>query len=311
MKLSSEVKVGAIGIVTIVVLVWGINYLKGRNILSSSYAVHAFSTESGGLEVSSPVIMHGVKIGYVDQIVLRTAEKPPVKLILSLEKEYPIGSSSVAELFSADLLGSKAIRIVQSGENHTLGDQDTIPIRVVPDLISNLQTAFLPVLDQMGRLAVSLDTLSRRLDTLVGAEALKNTLEHLSSATGSLKSALAEGGSLDNSFRNLESLTGVLSDRKEDVASLVTHLNSISETIDSAGLGQLAGELHGVSEQFNLLLEQVNSGEGTAGKLFYSDSLYRNLEALTADLDSLVRDLNENPEDYVQISVFGRSKKKK
>ncbi len=66
MKLSIEAKVGFIGIATLVVLIWGINYLKGRNILSSTYTLHAFYEDSGGLESSAPVLMNGVKIGYVD-----------------------------------------------------------------------------------------------------------------------------------------------------------------------------------------------------------------------------------------------------
>lgn len=94
------------------------------------------------------------------------------------------------------------------------------------------------------------------------------------------------------------------------MASLVGHLNSISAAVDSAGLDRLSEELIAVSEQFNHLLAQVNSGEGSAGKLIYSDSLYISLETLITDLDTLIRDLNENPGDYVQFSVFGKSKSK-
>ena len=61
--------------------------------------------------------------------------------------------------------------------------------------------------------------------------------------------------------------------------------------------------------QIDLMMKQINSGEGSAGKLLYSDSLYQSLNVLVADLDSLVLDLIENPKDYVQVSVFGKSKK--
>jgi phospholipid/cholesterol/gamma-HCH transport system substrate-binding protein len=311
MKISIEVKVGIIGIATIVVLIWGINYLKGRNILSSTYEIYTHFSETGGLESSAPVLLNGVKIGYVDQIILRTDQVPPILLALHVEKEYPIPEGSKAELFSADLLGTKAIRIIPSQGIRDMDDQDTIMGSVAPDLVASLQNSLFPILDQVSRLAGSLDTLSRQLSDIAGSDAIGELLEHLASTTGSLKTALSPGGSLDQSFRNLESFTSVLHSQEEEVASMIHHLNSVSESIDSAQIDRLAGELYDASHQFNALLEQVNSGEGNAGKLFYSDSLYINLELLIADLDQLVKDLNEHPEDYVQISVFGKSKKKK
>ena len=90
MKLSSEAKIGVIGIVTIVVLIWGINYLKGRNILSSSYALHAFLDDAGGLESSASVLMNGVKIGFVKELILRPGDPNPISIILNIEKEFPL-----------------------------------------------------------------------------------------------------------------------------------------------------------------------------------------------------------------------------
>jgi phospholipid/cholesterol/gamma-HCH transport system substrate-binding protein len=311
MRFSIEAKVGIIGLVTIAVLIWGINYLKGKNILSSTYTLYAFYPESGGLETSAPVMLNGVKIGYVDEIELRTGEVPPIKLTLNIEKEYRLATGSVAELYSADLMGTRAIRIIPSGGQHYMGDQDTVTASLVPDLITNLQSRFFPLLELIGHLAESLDTLSQQLGTLVGSDAIGATLDHLAFVTGKLRTALLEGGDLDLSFGNLESFTTTLAEQGSRVSSLIGHLNSISEKLDSAGLDRLAVELVQVSGQLNTLLEQVNSGEGNAGKLFYSDTLYRKLELLIADLDHLVMDLNENPEDYVQISLFGRSEKKK
>ena len=114
MKISNEARVGIIGIVTIAVLIWGINYLKGRNILSSTYTLYTFFPESGGLESSSPVMINGIKVGYIEDLHLRTNESPAIKVILNIEKQYTIGAGSLAELVSADLLGTKAISISTS-----------------------------------------------------------------------------------------------------------------------------------------------------------------------------------------------------
>ena len=310
MKISNEARVGIIGIVTIAVLIWGINYLKGRNIFNSNYTLYTFFSESGGLGSSSPVLINGIKVGYIDDLQLRTNESPAIKAVLSIEKKFTLGEGSRAELVSADLMGSKVIRIVPSGNQLLLQDQDTIDGWLEPDMISSLQSALFPILEKTNTLATSLDSLSRQMNKVLSQDALSQIIENLADLTYSLKKSLASGGSLNESLRNLEAFTGVLEEEKDEMASLITNLNSMSESLNRAGLDSLSIEMTSVFSQLDILIGQVNSGEGSAGKLVYSDSLYQNVNVLVADLDSLVRDLKENPNDYVQVSVFGKSKKK-
>jgi phospholipid/cholesterol/gamma-HCH transport system substrate-binding protein len=316
MKLSSEVKVGIIGIATILALIWGVNYLKGRNILNSTYTLEAYYMDSGGLEASSPILLNGVKIGYVDEIILQPEEEFPIKVLLSIEKAYPLPAGSVATLASMDLLGTKGIRIDQpdraktTGRTDLISDKDQITSAVEVDMLSGLQAEVMPVMERVGDLAESLNQVVQKLDTLLVSQHTQNILEHISRVAEQLALSLERGGSLHTSFTNLESFSSMLSDQEEEISSMVGHLNSISAAVDSAGLDHLSAELLSVSEQFKLLLTQVNSGEGSAGKLIYSDSLYLHLETLLVDLDTLINDLNENPGDYVQFSVFGKSKKK-
>jgi len=311
MKFSSEAKIGVIGILTLAVLIWGINYLKGRNMLTNSYSLHAYYSDAGGLESSAPVLMNGVKIGFIKELELLPGENIPIKVVLSIEKAYPIQKGSQALLFSTDLLGTKAIRIEQSGEKQYLGYNDTIQSYIEPDMLSSLKGQIMPVMQQICSLAVSLDSLVQGLDQLIDSETTRETMEHLSTISESLKTSLKPGGSLHQSFRNLESFTSMLKAQEDEFASLTGHLNSISQSVDSAGINKLSHELLAMTQQFSLILEQINSGEGNAGKFIYSDSLYSNLDLLISDLDELIRDLNENPEDYVHISLFGNSQKKK
>lgn len=316
MKLSNEAKVGLIGIVTISVLIWGINYLKGRNILSSTYTLHAFYMDSGGLESSSPILLNGVKIGYVDEIRLRPQEKSPIELLLSIEKNYPLPKGARAVQASTDLLGTKAIKIeLQSTweEQKKPGyytEDDTILSAIEPDMISSFREELIPVANKISDLALSMDHLVQQMDTLLISQTTVDILKNLSEVSKSLSLTMKPGGTLNQSLGHLESFSSMLEGQEDNLTSLITHLNSLSMSLDSAGIDKLSFELRSVAEQFNLLFQQINSGEGTTGKLIYSDSLYRNLDVLISDLDTLIKDLNENPGDYVHISVFGKSKKK-
>lgn len=317
MKLSSEAKVGLIGIVTIILVIWGINYLKGKNIFSSTYPLIAFYMDSGGLEASSPVLMNGVKVGYIEEITLNPEEKAPIRMVLSIENTYPIPKGSKAVQISTDLMGSKAIQIellsmeIPAENREYYKENDIILTAVEQDLISSLEEQIMPVVDRISELAVSVDRLVHQIDTLLISEATVEMVQNLSDISKSIASTLEPGGSLNQSLSNIESFTTLLKAQEENVASLTGNLNSLSESLDGAGLDKLSKELLSVTEQLNQLLTQVNSGEGSAGKLIYSDSLYTNLEILITDLDTLINDLTENPGDYVHISVFGKNKKKK
>lgn len=309
MRFSSEAKVGVIGIVTIAVLIWGINYLKGRNILSSTYSIVALYYNTGGIEASAPVMMNGVKIGFVREVKLQPAENQPVYILLNIEKEYPVGADAVADLFSADLMGTKAIRILDQGGERLLENNDTINTSVTPDLLATLHAQISPVLEKVSSLAISLDTLARSINDLAGSENTGQIFEDLSRVSEALKSSLDVGGSLHNSFENLESFSSMLSGEQDEIATMVNHLSSFSQSLDSSNIEEVAGQLQHLTSQMGLLMDQVNSGKGSVGSLIYSDTLSRSLEVLIMDLDLLVKDLNENPEDYVQISLFGRPKK--
>ncbi len=306
MKISSEAKVGLIGIVTLAVLIWGINYLKGRNILNSTYTLHAFYEDSGGLENSSPVLMNGIKIGYIDAIKLQPESPRPVHVILHVEKQYTVSNGSTGTLFSADLLGSKAIRIESSGNEGVMKHQDTLLSSTEKDMIASVSAQVMPVMEQIGDLAESLDSVVLKMDKILDSDSPAELLDDLAEISSSLSASLSPGGSLHESFNNLESFTAMLESQEEEIASMTGHLNSISESLDSAGIENIANELHAASKAFTQLLEQVNSGEGSMGKLIYSDTLYLHLQNLVADLDSLVIDLKENPGDYVRFSVFGK-----
>lgn len=306
MKIKSEVKVGLIGIATLVILIWGINYLKGRDIMSKTYTLHAYYEDSEGLESSAPVLMNGVKVGYIDAIELQADAPLPIHIRLNIEKAYPLKIASTALLFSADLLGSRAIRLESSEEEGYLQHNDTIHTATETNMLSSLTEQVLPVMQQIGDLAESLDSVVLKLDKLLETDAPENTLQNLSEISASLSASLSSGGPLYESFVNLESFTSMLEAQEDEIASMTRHLNSISEAVDSAGLENIAEELTAASTEFTQLLEQVNSGKGSAGKLIYSDSLYTHLLYLVADLDSLVNDLNENPQDYVRFSLFGK-----
>jgi phospholipid/cholesterol/gamma-HCH transport system substrate-binding protein len=268
MKISSEAKIGLIGIATLAIIIWGINYLKGRNILNPDYSLHAYFEDAGGMEESSPVYMQGIKIGYIDHIELLQGIDKPVHMVLHVEKKYPVYAGSIAVLYSADVLGTRAVRIQSPVSGAVLENNDTLLSAIESDIFTSLSSQVLPVMEQIGTLSQSLDSVAQKIDELLESETTTGTLEDLRNITSSLSNSLDSGGALYNSLNSLEVFSSMLESQEEEIHSMVTHLNSFSETLDSAGIDRLAGELREAAGAFNQLMVQMNSGEGSMSKLF-------------------------------------------
>ena len=59
----------------------------------------------------------------------------------------------------------------------------------------------------------------------------------------------------------------------------------------------------------NKIVDGVDNGEGSIGKLLKDDKLYENLEGASRQLEQLLQDVKLNPKRYVHISVFGKKQK--
>lgn len=306
MKIKSEVKIGITGIITVLVIIWGVNFLKGRNVLSNNYMLVARYNQVDGLEPSAKVMMNGFKIGTVDNILFDTEAEVPFTLFLEIENKYRIKKGSEAEIYSADLLGSKAVQIHQSGEGAFLANGDTIYGNVAADMFSSLLDEVSPLLVNVSAAVQTLDSTGTALNHLLSDPAVRSMIRNLDSATGSLDGQLAESGDLAKTFENLKIISEGIGSQNESIKNTISSLESISGKLEHAGIDSLILHLNTVSSNLAGMTSSMEQGEGTIGKLIYEDSLYRQLGQLISDLDSLVIDLNENPKKYVSFSLIGK-----
>jgi phospholipid/cholesterol/gamma-HCH transport system substrate-binding protein len=74
-------------------------------------------------------------------------------------------------------------------------------------------------------------------------------------------------------------------------------------------LDKTLSKVQATLDNLNTTLNQINSGQGTAGKLVSDPKLYQNLNATANSLNILLQDLRLHPKRYINVSVFGRKDK--
>ena len=306
MKYSTELKIGITGIITLILIVWGINFLKGKNILRSNYVLIALYSQVDGLEASADVMLDGFKIGTVERVEFEPENSIPFTISLEIDKAYRLKRGSEAIIYSSDLLGTKAIKIEKSEAGVYYESGDTIRSSLSEDMISELLDGLPPLLSTVNAAVSTLDSVARSIQVILNDPAIAQILEDLDGVTSSIDEQLSSSGDLSRSFSNLRSISENLNAQNEAISQSITNFEDLSAQLKDAELDSLIKHLSGVGSNLESISKSIESGEGAIGKLIFEDSLYQQISMLMAELDTLVNDINENPKKYVGFSIFGK-----
>lgn len=304
MKISKEVKVGFVSIVAIALLVWGYNYLKGTNLFNANKTVYTEYPFIGGLAKSSPVIVNGFKIGLVSDVYFKDDQSGNlmVELVIT-DRKLKIPSNSVANLISLDLLSSKGIGLTLGDSDVELVNGDTIKSHFEKSMLDDVSEQLLPMKQKAEKMMDSLQ---------IAISTFKTTMSNFNEVFN------------DKNKRNLELAIEKFKVTMQRYDELAINLNSTMNTLKPTvkKYGDLADTLKQLDikttlakanktfDEITAVMQKMNNGEGTMGQLMTNDSLYKNLENATRDLDKLLIDMEANPKRYVHFSLFGRKDKK-
>jgi len=296
---TKEVKIAITGIVSIVVLFFGLQFLKGLSLFSNDAAYYVKFSDVSGLSSSSPVYANGYKVGVVKTIEYDYNPAGDIVAVLGLDKQMNLPRGSRAELAS-DLLGNIKINLIL-GDNPTdlLHAGDTIQGGLEGGVMSKVGE-MMPALE---RLLPKLDSIMSSLNQLLADPALRNTLHNVEGMTSNLNAT----------SRDLQSLSAQLN---HDVPSMLKKADGIMDNtqqltqhIASINMEEMTAKVNQTLANVEQMTQKLNSNEGTLGLLMRDASLYRNLTSTAANADSLLIDLKAHPKRYVHFSVFGKKDK--
>ncbi len=309
MKLSKEVKIGLIAIVVLAISVWGYNFLKGKNILRPTDEYYVVFDRVDGLIESGNVMYQGYKVGNITSLYFDNEKSGKFRVKIVLEERIKIPLESVVRIKQVNPLASTSdLEIIFSDNTQYHKPGDTLASEIstgLMDIVSEL-------VPKLQRAIGTLDTILLSVNNVLtpdGQFRLRKSISSLEGTLTSLNKSLAENGNLNKTFKNVESITGNLSDNNEKISSTLDNLSGITAALDSADLENTLRKLDTTLASLHNTLAKIDKGEGTIGMLFNDSSLYVNLDSTTYHLNLLLKDLQENPKRYVHFSVFGRKEK--
>lgn len=291
---TKEVVIAITTIIACAILVVGIDFLKGINIMKPTNYYYAVFNNVAGLGVSSPVKIDGFDVGLVRAVEYNYQKPGTIVVEISLDKKLKLTSGSKV-LLASDIMGTATLDLKMNPHVNTyLNPGDTIEGELAPDMMGSIKENILP---QLEHLLPKIDSILTGIQTIVSNPALNSALNQI-----------------DNVTKNLEKSTSNLTVMMEkqvpsilnNLDTVSAHLNLFSQDMKNIKLSNTINSIDSVLYGMNSISSKLNSKDNSLGLLLNDETLYHKLTKTATSADSLLIDLRLHPKRYVHFSLFGR-----
>lgn len=326
MKYTKEIKIGFIAILSVTLIVVGVNFLKGSSFFGGDDIYYGYFNESGGLMPASSVAVNGVTVGKVTAIEFLPFEKPEkrVKVTFNIQNhEIKLPKGLKIEIGSMDLFNKALILQFPNNINKGyLSSRSRIQGEVAKDMMQQMQAYADPISKKLNKLMNNVDRVVGSFadfwDTTATSEIhgslfeIRNAVKRFGKLTGDVEGLVAdERLKLSSILFNVLSITENINKSNKEISIVLGNAKHITDDMVSADFKGTIVDAHRVINTINKTLEEAEKGNGNLSKLLKDEALYNDLVKSNLKLQELLVDVKENPKRYVHFSLFGRKEKKK
>ena len=317
-KLKREYTIALTIMAGVLLLVFGINYLKGLDLLQKRNIYHAVYNDISGVSSSTPLFFRGLKVGQVVHTELMPDGSGRIALSVQVDEDrLRIPRDSRIRIYSADIF-TRAVSLELGASTELAGQGDTLLGNAELSLTESVNEQIDPLKRKAEGMLANIDSVLTSLQKILNAEArgdidasfssIRQTLETLERTAARVDAVVAaESEALKSTIENVNAVSGALARNGDRMDRIFANLDTATTALAGGRLDSLIADLGSTSRQLNAMLIAMNQGKGTMGKLMKDDSLYNNLNAASAELELLLEDLRMNPNRY--FSVFGKKDK--
>jgi len=299
LKISREVKVGALVLSGIVLFIYGFNYLKGKDLFNKSDTFYTEYTNVEGLVPSTPVTINGLNVGTVTEIGFKGDGSGKLAVKLVVNSDFKFSKNSKAELYETGLIGGKAVAIIPAfdgAENAKNGDVLQGSVKAgLTDLVNQRLT---PLQEKIEIMMVGADSLLSNVNEVFDEQTKANLRASISSLNDIVSNFKETSKAIDLLVAgNEEKLKTTLT----NVDNIASNLSKTTAQLAEADLKQIISTLEATIQNFKSISSKITQGEGSIGKLLNDETLYNNLEGASREMESLILDIKLHPARYRRI----------
>lgn len=302
---KKELIIGASVLLSLLILFFGIDYLKGINVFKSANYYYASYTNVAGLTQSAPVTLNGYKIGLVREINYEYDNPGHVRVELSLDKQLKVPVGTKAAIVT-DMLGTSSVDLRMAPGNNYCEVGSTLegitPGGMMDKLSNELMPSIVSIAPHIDSLVMALTAVTTDPALLSAVRRLDVIMANMETTTKSLNKAMAGVPMLVNTAN------GTMANVR-DISANLTQISSalavLSDDLKDMPLDSTMRNINRITANLDLATAQLNSTNSTLGLLLNDSSLYYNINNSAAHIDSILIDLKKQPKRYIPpIKIF-------
>lgn len=294
MNSKREIQVGLTVIISFIVLIVGLMWLKQVNIGAGELKYSVIFDGVGGMQVHDRVQVRGIRMGAVKSLDFTD---DGVLVEFTLKGNADLRSDAVVRLQTVGIVGEKVMEI-------SPGKSDPVEAGYIFKGIIDADMT-----GMMATGAIALDeaqVLTREIMALV--KELRNQGKLVETMDASHDIATKIGSLVDDVSPELKQLVTDLKGSVEKINSLVgdERLTSAIAGADRtfAKTDSLTILLTDVTASLAKVVAKMESGEGSLGKLIHDETLYAEADSTIMMVQDLIADMKARPKRYFHISLF-------
>ena len=304
---KKNVLIGLTVVVSICILYWGIEYLKGINLLKPANFYYAKFEKVNGLTVASPVTVNGFKVGQVREITY-DYDTNQISVELSFEKGLKIPDGSTIT-FSNELLGAAALQLNLGASKTYMEVGSVIPTQIQGGLMDKVGNDMMPALVSI---LPKVDSIVGSVNQILANPAIAASVTRCDAITRELAASSAQLTELMASLNKaipgmVHNANGVLANANAltgDLRTTTGNLNTITGNLKELPLDTTLNRINATLANVQRLTAKLNNENSSLGMLLNDKKLYQNATSTVASLDSLLQEEKKHPKKSVTIKVF-------
>lgn len=335
MKIANEVKVGILAIVSLAVLIVGYSFLKGKKLFSSQNTYYIEYERINGLLPSNPVQINGFQVGTIEKIMMKKDTSNNIIVQVVVDGNVPVPAKAPVRIISLSLLGDKGLEIDMS---HAAGaplakNGDNLIGLPENGLLQTAEAQLMPLKTKVEQTITTLDSTLNSLNVILASPEINSILKGVNQTVASTGKSVNKLDKILTDFKafsetGLPKVNGILANTEQlttDLKASSTKINSVMDntqrltgSLAQLPLDQTVRKINTTIEtatttlsEVTKLANQMKDEKGSLGMLLNDDSVYKNLEDLSSNLNKLIVALKDNPQDYVKLSLITINKKDK
>ncbi len=296
---TKEVKIALVAIVALVLLFFGLNFLKGLTLFSSSATYNMSFKDLKGLSESTAIYADGYKVGTVTSIEYDYENAGNVLVKCDIDPQLRIPKGSQAEIES-DLMGNIKVNLLLANNPKEKIEPGGLIMGIDG---KGMMAQFQEVLPTVMAIVPKLDSIVTSVNTILANPSIVNILRNAEDMTANLKVTTSELNSLAMQLNR--SVPGMMQHANATLQNTETLTGNLAKVDVDATMKKIDNTLDNLEQ----MTKALNNREGTLGLLMYDKGVYNNLNSTMRHADSLMIDLKAHPKRYVHFSVFGKKDK--